>query len=113
MDVFLFWVGGVEALAVVTLAVSAVVLWRAASKIRPYEELETALRETHLQLSDLVEHVERKETRERVRKMRDGRAAREMAAAVTDEVPQPGTPGFKQLLRRKAMAMKANGSAPV
>lgn len=106
MNTLLFWVGGVDALGLVTLVASLFVQWSTALRIRSYSELETALRELNLQVGDLSDHIERKETRERVRKMRDGRAA--AAAAPTPELPLSG-PDLKSALRRKAMALNGHG----
>lgn len=107
MAVLLYWVGGAELVALVTLAVTALVQWRGAMRMQPYDALVTSLRETQLQLADLADHVERKETRDRVRKMRDSREDKQLP--LDQPLPQPGTPEFKAALRRKAMAARLNG----
>jgi len=102
VNTLLFWVGGVEAISLVTLAITVIVQWRTASKIRPYDELTTAIREVAIQVSDISDFVERKETRERVRRMRDARAAKDAPVDV-DAEPAPGSPEHKMWLRRKML----------
>lgn len=100
MDVLLFWVGGALAVGTVLLACSLAVQWRTASRIRPYAELQTELRETQLQLADLADHIERKETRERVRRLRDAKTDKPNGEL---QLQVPSDPReLKRALRRKA-----------
>lgn len=89
------WAGVSVALALVSLACTCVVLWRTQHPAA----LGTRVRELELQLADVADYVERRDTRERVRKMRDGRAA---AAAQNATAPEPGTPEYKAALRAVA-----------
>jgi hypothetical protein len=100
METLFFWVGGAVVVGVVTLAASVLVQWRTAMMLRPYQDLVTSIRELDHQVSDLADHFERKETRERVRRLRDSHAKPENTAAA----PSPGTPEFKAHLRRLALA---------
>jgi hypothetical protein len=105
MDTLLFWVGGLEALALVSLVVSGFVQWLTASRLRPHAELQTALLELEQQFADLTDHLTRKESRERVRKMRDGREAQLTLTAPI--VPPVGTVEYKQWLRKQAGISRA------
>lgn len=100
MEALFFWVGGAAIAGIVTTIVSLAVQWQTVLKIEPVSKLATELRETQLQLSDLAEHIERKETRERVRRMRDGREAAKNGA---ETPPPPGSPEYKAYLRRLAL----------
>jgi hypothetical protein len=79
----------------VTVWVTAILTVAAARKIEPNAKLQSELRALENDFSDLVDHVTRKENRDRVRKMRDGREAK----SAEPEVPQSGTAEHKQYLR--------------
>lgn len=83
-------------LALVSVVCTAVVLWRTQHPAA----VGTAVRELQLQVADIADFVERKATRERVRKMREGREA----AASDGAQLQPGTPEYKAALRQLARA---------
>lgn len=105
METALFWVGGLLALSAVTLAVSAILQWSTALRIRPNQELQTAVSELYTQFADLTDFIQRKEARERVRKMRDGREAKK--DETEDAEPPRGTPEHKAWLRRRAGIRRA------
>ena len=106
METLFFWVGGATVLGIVTLVASLLVQWNTVLRLRPHQELQTSVREIEQQLDDLTDHLTRKESRERVRKMRDGREAKN--APLDEQAPLPGSPGFKDHLRRLAMMKKGN-----
>ena len=98
MEAALLWVGAALVLCAVATTVAAVVTWNAARRIQPNENLQTAVRELDRDLADLSDHIVRKENRERTRKMRDGREAKEQEQPVL----VPGTPEHKNFLRQVA-----------
>jgi len=99
VETAIFWVGGLLTLSAVALIVSALVQAYTAHRIRPNAELQADLAAMYTQLADLSDFVQRKDTRERVRRLRDNREA----AKDGPPAPQPGTPEFKAHLRRIAL----------
>jgi len=89
--------GAVTLLAFVSGAVS---LWLH-FKTGSLHELTSQIRSVTGDMAELFDLFEKWTKRDRVRRLRDGReaAGAEAAQAV---VPQPGTPAYKDYLRRKA-----------
>jgi hypothetical protein len=96
VQALLSWVGGAVLLGLVTVWITAVVLIAAARKVEPNAKLQSELRALENDFADLTDHITRKESRERVRKMRDGREAAAPA------IPPLGTAEHKEYLRRLA-----------
>lgn len=99
METLLFWVGVAVATGTVALIVATAVTWSFWARLAPNVELQREIRTLAHEFSDFVDIVERRQTRERVRKMRDGKEAAQPA----DVTAQPGTPEYKAMLRRQLL----------
>lgn len=89
------WAGVSVVLSIVTTVCTVLVLLRTSHPA----SVSARVQQLELQLADVADFVERKDTRERVRRMREGRERAGVA-----EAPQPGTPEFKAALRQVARA---------
>lgn len=101
MEQLLFWVGVAAVTGLVAAIGTTIVTLAVARRIEPNEKLQSELRALGSDFEDLVDHIQRRETRQRVQKMRDGRAAKD--EQLGDVEPERGTPEHKAWLRRRAM----------
>lgn len=106
MQQLLFWVGVASILGMVVSIITTTVTMMIARRIEPNDKLQSEVRALSNDFDDLVDHINRKETRDRVRKMRDGKAAKEAEVEVEAE-PLRGTPEHKAWLRRRAMKVQS------
>ena len=101
MQQLLFWVGVAAVLGLAVSIITTAVTLMIARRIEPNDKLQSEVRSLSNDFDDLVDHINRKETRDRVRKMRDGKAAKD-AQPDPDAEPLRGTPEHKAWLRRRA-----------
>lgn len=90
------WAGVSVVLALVSAVCTVLVLLRTSHPA----SMSARVQQLELQLADVADFVERKDTRERVRRMREGRER--AAGGNATEAPAPGTPEYKAALRALA-----------